>query len=174
MSDIICANTITEAALSIAETQVGVHEKGGNNHGAEVELYLASVGLEPGEPWCAAFLYWCFRRAANVLVTPNPAPKTGAAVKIWELADRHFRVAQPTRGCVYVVSHGGGKGHAGIIELVDQVGLVTEISGNTNAAGSREGNAVAIHSDWNWHSGQAHGGELLGFLDFSIALPVLS
>lgn len=171
MSDLICADTITEAAVSVATSQVGVREQGGNNRGAEVELYLASVGLNPGNAWCAAFMYWTFRRAANVLTVPNPFPKTGSALHVWSLADQGFRVAAPARGCVYVVDHGGGLGHVGVIAQVDNDGLVTEISGNTNAAGSREGNAVAVHSDWNWYSGQAHGGTVVGYLDFSRGAP---
>lgn len=170
----MCAESISEAAVAVAETQVGVREQGGNNRGPEVELYLASVGLPPGDPWCASFLFWVFRRAANILVTPNPFPRTGSALRIWALADQHFRVASPTRGCVYVVDHGGGQGHTGIIAQVDNDGIVTEISGNTNAAGSREGNAVAVHSDWNWRDGQAHGGTIVGYLDFSLPLPVVS
>jgi hypothetical protein len=170
MPDVACENTVTEAALAIATEQLGVHEAGGSNRGEKVELYLASVGLLPGQPWCAAALFYCFRLGAGILKTPNPCPRTGSALHVWSLADRHFRTAVPRRGCVYVVDHGKGQGHTGIIEEVDAEGLVTELSGNTNSEGSREGNAFERHR-WNWHSGLAHGGTVVGYLDFALVAP---
>ena len=66
-------------ALGIASTQVGVLEKPpGSNKGPEVNQYLQSVGIGPGvtDPaeryWCAGFLYWCFKRAAESLGIANP------------------------------------------------------------------------------------------------------
>jgi hypothetical protein len=171
---VACENTITEAAVTVAAEQVGVHEVGGNNRGPQVELYLASVNLPPGSAWCAASMFWCFRTGAARLGVVNPFPRTGSALHVWSLADKHFRVTTPRRGCVYVVDHGGGLGHTGIIESVADDGLVTELSGNTNAAGSREGNAFARHADWRWQDGKAHGGVVLGFLDFALPMPLVA
>lgn len=44
-------------------SQVGIKEKTGHNDGVEVEAYLASAGLEAGEPWCASFVKWCLLKA---------------------------------------------------------------------------------------------------------------
>ena len=40
------------------DRQLGVRESGGNNQGWKVEQYLESVGLPPGNSWCAAYVHW--------------------------------------------------------------------------------------------------------------------
>jgi hypothetical protein len=161
--------TLGEAVLEIAISQLGVHEQGGDNTGPEVDEFLREVGLPPGNSWCAAFVYWCFRQGAQQLKIVNPCPRTAGAVKLWTLADATWRTQVPAPGCIYVLDHGGGKGHAGIVEAIDGLQVATEISGNTNQAGSRQGNTV-----WR-HSGPpevTHGGRLLGYVDIDRAAAV--
>jgi len=153
--------SLQQAAVAIAVSQLGVRESGGNNRGPQVEQYLASVGLDPGFSWCAAFVFWCFRQASQQLGLVNPCPRTAGAVRLWTLTEPICRDLVPAPGSIYVLDHGGGKGHAGIIESIDDEGTIAEISGNTNAAGSREGNAVARHVG---APAKVHGGTLLGYL----------
>lgn len=170
--------SLSLTALEVAVSQLGVHEQGGNNTGPEVDQYLASVGLNPGYAWCASFLYWCFRQAiqrrpidlapgVDYFPPPNPCPRTGSALKLWKLSDMAWRDSNPAPGAVYVLDHGKGVGHAGIVETADSTGVLTEISGNTNAAGSREGNCVYRH---NGPPEVSHGGVLLGFIYLDRAL----
>jgi hypothetical protein len=154
------------AALAAAQGQLGVREQGGNNTGPEVDQYLAAVGLDPGYPWCAAFLFYCFRQAAGQLELVNPVPKTASTQRLWTLSEPITRDSNPQPGYVYVLRHSPTTGHAGIIESVGADGTIVEISGNTNATGSREGDCVFRHT------GQpevTHGGELLGYLNFDAA-----
>lgn len=153
--------TLQEAAINVAVAELGVTEVGGNNRGPRVNQYLASVGLDPGYSWCASFVFWCFRQAAQQLGIVNPCPRTAGAVRLWTLTEPICRDLVPAPGAIYVLDHGGGKGHAGIIESIDDEGTISEISGNTNAAGSREGNAVARHIG---SPAAVHGGTLLGYL----------
>lgn len=153
--------TLQEAAINVAVAELGVTEVGGNNRGPRVNQYLASVGLDPGYSWCASFVFWCFRQAAQQLGIVNPCPRTAGAVRLWTLTEPICRDLVPAPGAIYVLDHGGGKGHAGIIESIDDEGTISEISGNTNAAGSREGNAVARHIG---PPATVHGGTLLGYL----------
>ncbi len=44
-------------------------------------------------------------------------------------------------GSIFIADHGGGKGHTGLVERMDGYAIHT-IEGNTNAAGSREGDGV--------------------------------
>lgn len=161
--------SLSQTAIEIAVSQLGVHEQGGNNRGPEVDLYLASVGLGPGYSWCAAFVFWCFREAAQRLALVNPCPRTAGAVKIWTHAEPICRITAPVPGAIYVLEHDPtkGTGHAGIIETVNADGTISEVSGNTNAAGSREGNAVARHTGASPQS--IHGGVLLGLLNLDLA-----
>lgn len=188
--------TLIEAALAFAVSQLGVHEQGGQNTGPEVDVYLASVGLAPGHSWCAAFMFFCFRQAALRLGLVNPCPRTAGAIKVWTLAEPICRDTNPSLGYVYVLDHGKGFGHVGIIACVNDTdapidyeipdvvatllgmpagttsvtvppGCVAEISGNTNAAGSREGNTVYIHVGTSPEA--IHGGMLRGYLNFNLA-----
>jgi hypothetical protein len=158
--------SLSQTALEIAVSQLGVHEQGANNAGPEVNEYLRAVRLPPGFAWCSGFLVWCFDRAAKRLGIVNPCPRTAGAVKLWELAEAVCRSQTPAPGLIYVLRHDGGKGHAGIVESVSD-GIVTEISGNTNPAGSREGNAVARHAGAT--PAVVHGGRLLGYINLDLA-----
>ncbi len=144
--------------------EMGVKEDAGEqNHGA-CEKYLAAVGLEPGNPWCAAFVYWVFDQLRGN-GDDNPCPKTGGALKIFEEAPAQARVTVPHPGCVFVVDHGKGKGHCGFVEdYFEATGEIQSIEGNTNQAGSREGNSVARHK-WNPAAGKR--GKLVGYLDLN-------
>lgn len=140
-------------ALEIAASQVGVRETpGAPNTGKEVNAYLKSVSLPPGNPWCVAFTYWCFDQAAKALGVANPHAKTGGVLMHWELARRagtrrilaEQASADPSLlmpGQLFIMDHGGGKGHTGMIESV-QGGMLVTIEGNTNGGGSREGDGV--------------------------------
>jgi hypothetical protein len=44
-------------------------------------------------------------------------------------------------GMIFIMDHGGGKGHTGLIEKVSG-GILTTIEGNTDASKTREGGGV--------------------------------
>lgn len=155
--------TLGESALAWAKTQLNVQEVGGNNRGPEVEGYLANVNLPPGDAWCCAFVVTGLQQGAG-----GPAvPVTGSCLALWRRSVL-FQIPEdgiPQPGDVYVLKHSPTTGHVGFVETVGPTGTVlTEISGNTNREGSREGNSV-----WR-HSGRpevSHGGLLLGYLRFA-------
>src|ERR1051325_1359139 len=78
-------------AVADAEANVGVHEIGGENHGKFVEIYLASVGLGPGAPWCAAFVNYRLQQAAKELGMHLPAdfPRSGYCPDYQDWAKKH-------------------------------------------------------------------------------------
>lgn len=67
---------LVERTLGIAAAEVGVMEvPPGSNRGPRVDEYLESVGLDPSDdsyPWCAAFVYWSFQKAAAQLGSEIP------------------------------------------------------------------------------------------------------
>lgn len=143
-------------AVKFAITQIGVREKPlGSNRGPEVDLYLRSVGLDPKKgsfPWCAAFIYYCFEQSAKALAIDNPVVRTAGVLDHWTKAGQRKipRIAVKAAledpslvkpGHIFVMDHGGGAGHTGIVESVNGGRLVT-IEGNTNDGGSREGIGV--------------------------------
>ena len=60
-----------------------MEEPPGSNRGKKVEAYQDSVDINPGDFWCAAFLYWCFQKAAENLGKKNPVLKTGHCMTHW-------------------------------------------------------------------------------------------
>ena len=68
------SGTDRERIINTAAAEIGVTEATGNNDGPRVEAYLKSVGLERGQPYCAAFVYWCGQQA---LGSKNPFPRSG-------------------------------------------------------------------------------------------------
>jgi hypothetical protein len=123
-----------------------------SNRGPEVERYLASTGTPPGNSWCCAFVYWCFNEAAQNMGRANPMPKTAGCLDHWQRAKakgvRCVAAAQAGEnpalvesGMVFVMDHGAGLGHTGLVEKVNGA-VITTIEGNTDASKSREGGGV--------------------------------
>jgi len=148
---------LLKSVLATAATQLGVRETAGTpNRGPQVDEYVRSVGLDPadGYPWCQAFVYWCFAQASAALAAVNPCVRTAGVLEHWAkspLAARVYaqaafddpRLVRP--GAVFIIDHGGGRGHAGLVTQVIS-GAVATIEGNTNQAGSREGDGVYTHT----------------------------
>ena len=133
-------------ALQIANLQLGVQEQPrGSNSGPEVDLYLKSVGLEPGYAWCMAFVYYCVGQAAAQLAVKNPLIKTGGVMlqanktKLPKLTPRDAKVKP---GDIFIMAFKNGTGHTGFVEKIKN-GIITTVEGNTNNDGSREGFKVA-------------------------------
>ncbi|GAC1651520.1 MAG: hypothetical protein NVS9B15_11780 [Acidobacteriaceae bacterium] len=156
-AQIVAPNSLLAAAVAKAVSQLGVVEQPLNsNRGPQVDQYLRRVGLDPtGEhySWCVAFVYWCFDEAAASLQRPNPLPRTAGVLDEWNRA-AHITTAtridaghaqnQPgvvLPGAMFIMDHGGGLGHTGIVESI-AAGTLTTIEGNTNPGGSREGYGV--------------------------------
>lgn len=146
--------SLLQKVLDIAATQDGVRERPlGSNSGPEVDKYLASVGLGPGFAWCAAFVYWCFKKAASDLGQGNPVYKTAGVMNHWNstTGKKISRLAAADNpslikpGSIFIISTGGGFGHTGLVERVNG-GYVATIEGNTNEAGSRNGIGVFSRS----------------------------
>ena len=123
-----------------------------SNRGPRVETYLARTGTPAGNPWCCAFVYWCFDEAAKAAGRDNPMVRTAGCMDLWRRAAasggelvpaseaaQNSGLVQP--GMIFIVDHGRGRGHTGLVEKVAG-GLITTIEGNTDASKTREGGGV--------------------------------
>jgi hypothetical protein len=133
-------------ALTIAQTQLGVRETS-RNSGPEVDAYLFAVGLDPGQAWCAAFVVWCYMRAASELrIRSMPLPRTGKVTRLWHMSANRFGRDWPSVGDIYCHATDlkilDSPGHCGIVVRVHPDGSITGIEGNTNEAGSHDGVCV--------------------------------
>lgn len=136
--------------LAIADSQVGVMEvPPGSNKGPQVDAYLKSVGLDPGFYWCAAFVYWCFQQATTASGRSNPVLKTAGCLNHWNgtkgkripAGDAVQNPSLLKPGQIFIINHGRGAGHTGLIERVES-GFLHTIEGNSNPEGSSNGIGV--------------------------------
>ena len=126
---------IRDSALDIARKEMhgGARELGGNNRGRWVRKYLAGAGLEEGLPWCASFVCWCYREAADVLGTPRPFAYQPSARRLYTACRKKgWRVETPQPGDLVFWTRGPvnkGLGHVGFVEYAHD-GLIQTIEGN--------------------------------------------
>jgi hypothetical protein len=145
-----CKPCVKEKALSM----VGIKEATGNNDGKEVEAILATVGLPAGYSWCGALaraVYsfcgiqcprsgWCpdWFKGANVTYPRKVLPTLYKEKDV-------FAYLKSLEGnpCGFWYPAKGRIAHMGIITKAS-IEDVQSVQGNTNAAGSREGNLCAL------------------------------
>jgi len=146
---------LSEAVALAAESKIGVRESGGPNKGAALKDFFEADSYDPngaaagddGYPWCAAFVCWCVKVAIAGRVITFKRPTTPAAYGFekWSLAqDRSTWTLKPAgrdieRGDIIVFNFS----HVGIAAGAPDVnGNFSTVEGNTNQAGSREGDGV--------------------------------
>lgn len=144
--------TQRECVIKTYRAEVGVLEATGNNDGYHVEKYLASTQLGPGYAWCAAFVNWSVRKCGVI------GPQAAAWSPSWFPADR-LNHGPPKPGDVFGIYFTSKNriAHVGFIDEVKENHYVTT-EGNTNDAGSREGDGVyrkyrikkQIYATANW------------------------
>ncbi|HEY0669624.1 MAG TPA: peptidoglycan-binding protein [Sphingobacteriaceae bacterium] len=131
---------------NIYDAQVGIKEQTGNNDGKKVEQYLRYVHLTKGQPWCAAFVCWVFGeiKVHNPRSGWSPALFPDSKV-IWQRARLQPAThnPEPKPGDVFGIYFPEKKrvAHAGFIDEWGEKYAIT-VEGNTNIAGSREGDGV--------------------------------
>lgn len=133
--------------IAAANTFVGFEEQGGDNRGQVVERLLREVGLPPGLPWCAAFVYHVGHSAHydhRTGASSWPLPRTASCAELAAFAERAGVLRRsPEGGDVFLVYSArlGRFHHTGIV--VDATWPSgTTIEGNTNLDGSTNGYAA--------------------------------
>lgn len=161
--------TYGEVIAGRARLDVGVREVG-RNRGPRVDAMLRGVGIDPttGQfAWCASAVYaWC-AEAAQAAGGVTTCSRSGGAIKQFQVArkrgegwdirspkplavgDVFYRVRHDADPVVMralarrVIEDGMIKpGHTGVIVGFKADGTPLTIEGNTNVAGSREGDGV--------------------------------
>jgi hypothetical protein len=128
-----------------AESQIGQRESG-NNGGAAVRKYQGATWYAPGEwAWCAAFVCWCFQKAQedSPIAMERPTTPGAWAFEKWarKAGAELIKPASETevrRGDIVIYTFS----HIGIAVADESDGRVDTVEGNTNKAGSREGDGV--------------------------------
>lgn len=138
----VSSQPVRNELREVYTSQIGVREATGHNDGKEVQKYLHSVGLGKGYPWCAAFVTW----SHNQVNIPNPesawSPNWFKSNVIYR-ADWRKNSVTILPGMVFGLYFPEKKriAHVGFIDGEDHNNYYT-VEGNTNGAGSREGDGV--------------------------------
>lgn len=147
----------------IYTAEIGIREATGRNDGCRVEEYLRYVRLKPGDPWCAAFICWVYGQAGIANPRSGYCPNLFPAAKVvWRRAQSgkqkaesklgaacntqpatHNPLCNPIPGDVFGI-YFPEKGRIAHVGFVDEWGdkYLISVEGNTNEAGSREGDGV--------------------------------
>jgi len=125
------------------ESQIGVREKTGHNDGKMVETYLRYARLDKGNPWCASFVCWTFGQVGVANPRSGYCPDLFRANKVIYQRNVHKPPVTPRPGDVWGI-YFPEKGRVAHVGFVDNWGdkYVVTVEGNTNEAGSREGDGV--------------------------------
>lgn len=128
---------------SIYTSELGVRERTGNNDGERVELYLQSCNLKKGNPWCAAFVTWTFKEAKVKAVVSGYSP-TWFPTKNVVYTKGTKTNKNPQRADVFGIwfPNKNRIAHVGFIDEWNEGNFTITVEGNTNEAGSREGDGV--------------------------------
>lgn len=133
--------SVVEALLRAAHSYRWVRETQGANRGEVVNRFLARVGLEPGQPWCAAFVAALGR---DMLLDEWPLPMVGGCATLGEAAEKKGMLfPAPAPGAVFLLWSDEKKRfrHTGFL-VREEAGKWLTIEGNTNEDGSPEGTGV--------------------------------
>jgi hypothetical protein len=140
--------TLGETVVVVAQQHLKEHpiEVGGQNAGPWVRLYMS--GSEGDAfPWCAGFVTYVVRAAAQAHGQPTPLERTFSCDVLGAEAKRESRYKKRTspanapKGSIFLVPHKINANdwiHTGIITGGNGT-VFNTIEGNTNDSGSREG-----------------------------------
>lgn len=150
---------LPEKIASFALSKVGIRESGGANKGKDLQEFFDSDWYDPngskpgddGYAWCAAFVCWVVRKAlAEADIKDSKTFKRPKTPGAWDFenwcrgVDKTAMLKQPPcgdikRGDIIIFKFS----HIGIaLSSPDEQGLIETVEGNTNDAGSREGDGV--------------------------------
>ena len=163
-----------EKIITVAKSYVGIKEKTGNKGfwNAAFEKLMIVVGWYVGAAWCAFFTKNAYLQAysdnkAFVAVIKNCF--TGGAVDTFNRVKANGTFATgtiPKNGAIVVFRMGDtSRGHHGIIvNSAYATNTMQTVEGNTNSAGSREGDTVAIKLRTITRDFKADGLNVVGYI----------
>lgn len=167
--------------VSAATSDVGIKEVG-NNEGFSSPHFqeaLERIGWKKGQSWCmyAVMKWWFygFSQYNSLMINDLQALFSGLALKTWnnfKASDKFECNRIPKSGCIAIWQHykngeGTWQGHAAIVKSYTKDEIET-IDGNTNKAGSREGQVVAIKRRQRNFNTYENGLVLKGFIHPSL------
>ena len=105
-----------------------------SNSGKEIKMFLRSVGLNAGNPWCAAFCQWAYQTACSKFRTKLNLFRSGHSLSLLQYAQKtsvcNSRI--PVFGDWVIFRKGETcHGHCALLVSFEKDSLIT-IEGNTS------------------------------------------
>lgn len=160
--------------IEVARKDLGKKEKPGNTgfEDPELEKAMKAVGWQAGWAWCASIQEkWIWEAFPDLKNEVNGYFVPSATATFRNLKNAGYKVSmEPTEGAlVYWQRMQDGnalwQGHAGVVSKVISPKEFLSIEGNTNSAGSREGDSVQEKSR-QVRSDVQNGLRVMGFVTF--------
>ena len=140
------ASELARKTAEMAARDVGERETDGQNDSPRVRQYQQTVGLAPGDPYCAAAVSTWVKEAATGLGAVPTFRASGSALGLLRnnLASTFQRLTEDEIPCIAIYRHSDAvHGHALLVVGYDPAtGKFQSIEANSNGAGSREGQGV--------------------------------
>lgn len=158
--------------VQIATGYIGQREVSGNRGWRDkaFEAKMKATGWQSGHAWCAYFTELVWTEAykgtdhAKRFVSLF-SPSATATFSNFSGSQFYKTGTRPQPGALAVWRYGTGwKGHIGVVDAIVDSQTFTCIEGNTNAAGGREGVAVARKRRKVALGGRGPGLNLIGFV----------
>jgi len=136
-----------EDVLAVARSLLGTTEKTGRNDGPVIEAILASTGNHRGDPYCAAFVYYCGKTAGYPKLYPRSAWSPDMVQSPTWTRARGGTEPRPADAFGIYFPAKGRVAHTGMIESASK-SVFTTIEGNTSpeakagSAADRDGGGV--------------------------------
>jgi len=141
------APTERQAILNAGRKLIGTTEATGLNDGPVIEAIQKSARIGKGDPYCAAFNYWCYHEAGLAAIVPRSGWSPDWVSKpTWKQGAGRTPRAADTFGIYFAAK--GRVAHTGLIEEWDGASAVT-IEGNTSPAAA-VGSAADRNGDGIW------------------------
>ena len=134
-------NSSVKTLQTIYSAEIGTKELNGHNDGVRVEEYLHSCGLKKGEPWCAAFVCWTFKKAGIKAIVSGYSPNWFTSKYVIYFRGKKNNLIPQTAdvGGIFFADKGRIAHTFFIDEWPPGSSTTITVEGNTNSQGSREG-----------------------------------
>jgi hypothetical protein len=118
----------------------------GTNRGKQVDRYLITAGVKPGNPWCASFVYWTLKQCDTTIKLSAPAMASNWFPQNKTIYNRSKDKDMITcSGDVFGIYYPEKKriAHVGFIYITTNDKYIITVEGNTSSTDlTREGDGV--------------------------------
>lgn len=165
MSIVPSRHEIANRLIAEATKYVGVREVGGPNKGPDVEMFQRYTdGKAVGESWCMAFMRYVVGQVCSHYGIQNVLYPSELCQSVYNKAPRLYKLSSPVPGAVFIHQSrtSAWRGHTGLCTGTSTAGVFPSIEGNTNGAGSSDGDGV--YKKYRFTKGNAFS-KMRGFID---------